>query len=310
MRNQLSRHFLNLYLLTIHNINGYIDAGINPHIHKERTMNEGKKETRNGYIIVGTVERPKAGSGGYPTVSLALGSTDNELVEDPFWVYSFTDSDESMYDGNQELVDKAFQIFITRGIWKDMPLDPTFKDILAVARIERLTNVFWYRRKHRFLPTTNLTKDNLRFIFTDDKSDLGERQRRIVEIGEEAYAQEEAAREARERAEAAAKRQKNDALRTEHAELIKSTALSAIKDHSVPEGTGKKLAELGLLGPSTNFRNGSQFPGEARIILYEFADGELKYTGYLGFDEHYNLLSVDERLPEMKEFYLGEPKAA
>jgi hypothetical protein len=85
---------------------------------------------------------------------------------------------------------------------------------------------------------------------------------------------------------------------------------SALRDKSFSVATAKKLHELELLTPSTSFRSCSQFPGEASVFRYNFKSDGVEHFGMIGFDQKFNLISVDERRPVERSYYAKEKALA
>lgn len=208
------------------------------------------------------------------------------------------------FGDNATLVDRAFQQWITDGLFYKTIKDIALLSILEIARRERLEGVEWYRRTHRFLTAEGCTYQNPRFILTTDKSDLPNRYKRILEVGEEFVQREEAEQEEARKLRAKEERDHEENLRTKHAQLIIAVAKAAINEKSVLANDIRMLSELGLLKSSTSFRGGALFPGESSILWYDFTKDETRYTGYIGFDADLKLLSVEERCPRYNKVYL------
>lgn len=206
--------------------------------------------------------------------------------------------------GTEGLVDRAFQVWVTEGLFYRTVKDPSLLSVLTSAQSERLEEVSWYRKVFRFLPAEGSTCENPRFILTTDKSDLPDRYKRILEVGEDVVQREEAEQEEAHMLYAQEGRARDKNLRTEHAQLIRAVARSAISEKLAPADSIRALSELGLLKPSTSFRSGALFPGESSILWYDFTEEGIRFAGYIGFDPDFQLLSVDERFPMENQVYL------
>jgi hypothetical protein len=105
----------------------------------------------------------------------------------------------------------------------------------------------------------------------------------------------------------------SDANTAERAKLFEpflDEVKSALRDKSFSVATAKKLHELELLTPSTSFRSCSQFPGEASVFRYNFKSDGVEHFGMIGFDQKFNLISVDERRPVERSYYAKEKALA
>lgn len=83
---------------------------------------------------------------------------------------------------------------------------------------------------------------------------------------------------------------------------IKGFVLKAIGTKQA-DGHGVK----DLLGPTTIFRSSKLYPREKHLLQYEFRHWLRRHRGFLGFDENYNLVSIDRRTPgDQVEEWLDE----
>ncbi len=252
------------------------------------------QETREGVIFTARIDKQRFGK-----ISVQLFNKGRKEPVGTVKIHPWEGS-----GGTEGLVDKAFQRWITNGLFYKTIKDPILLSILISAQCERLEDVAWYRRTFRFLPAKGSTYQNPQFILTTDKSDLSDRYKRILEVGEKIVQREEAEQEKTRKLRAKEEQDCEKNLRTEHAQLILAVAKAAINEKSVPVDRIRTLSELGLLKPSTNFRRGAQFPGESSILWYDFTENETRYAGYIGFDSNLQLLSVDERFPRENQVYL------
>ncbi len=202
------------------------------------------------------------------------------------------------------LGDIAFQMWVTEGFFHKTVTDPNLLSVLVLCQRERRANLVWYRRTFRFVLAEGGTEKNILFILTTDKSDLSDRQKRILEVGEDAVEREEAEREAARKLREKNRRDHKEEMRIKHAQLIRMTVRSAIDSKSVPLDDVKTLDGIGLLRSSTNFRHFELYPGECSVLEYQFAEGETVFSGFIGFDSDLHLISIDERLPTTKTVYL------
>lgn len=206
--------------------------------------------------------------------------------------------------GTEGLLDKAFQRWVTDGLFYKTVKDPNLLSMLISPQREILEDLPWYRKTFRFLPAEGSTYQNPWFILTTDKSDLSDRYKRILEVGEDIVQRDEAEQEEASKFCAKEERDREKNLRTEHAQLIHAVAKMVIYEKLVPADSIRTVSELGLLKPSTSFRGGALFPGESSILWYDFTEEETRYAGYIGFDSDLQLLSVDERFPKDNRVYL------
>lgn len=254
------------------------------------------QETREGTIF--TARAHKDEESGMILVQLFV-----EGLDEPIDIVEL-DPDDEPYRSDQH-IDAAFQKWITDGLFVQTVEDPNLQEVLLQAQRERLENVPWYRRTFRFLEAAGSTHDNPRFILTADKSDLPDRYKRMLEVGEEAALQEEAERRNTERLRDQAEHERKENLRANNAQLIERIVRMAISEKAIPADSGKTLSEIGLLEPSTTFRGGARFPGETWLLRYDFTEGDKRFSGFIGFDADLKLLSVDERFPKDNQVYLG-----
>ncbi|MBI2628258.1 MAG: hypothetical protein HYW71_02390 [Candidatus Niyogibacteria bacterium] len=97
---------------------------------------------------------------------------------------------------------------------------------------------------------------------------------------------------------------REEKLRTEHAQLIRTVAKAAINRTPIDSSDIQMLSKLGLLKASTKFRSEILFPDESAILLYNFIENEIIYAGYIGFDINLQLISIDEFFPRKNRVYL------
>lgn len=253
------------------------------------------QETRQGIIFVGRI----IGKQRFGMVSVQLFIEGLKKPVGIIKIYRWEGGGST-----EGLVDKAFQKWVINGLFHKTVKNPSILSVLTETQRERLEGVVWYRKTFRFLPTEDSPHQNPRFILTSDKSDLPDRFKRILEVGEEVVQHEEAEREEARKLRAKEEQDREENLRIEHAELIRTAAKAAINEKSIPADSIKTLSKLGLLTQSTTFRSSVLFPGESVIFGYDFTENEVRYVGYIGFDSDLQLLSVDERLPKDNMVYL------
>lgn len=251
-------------------------------------MNE---ETRQGFIFTAKVERPTEVDA---IVSLFLEGNDEPIDQITLSLFDAMANDPVA-------VDRAFQKWVGGGLFNYVIEDPALLNALTIDQREIKEGIPWYRKTFRFLRAAGSTTS---FILTSDKSDLPERERRMLELGEETVLQEEAkAREAeglQRKEELGRKRE----LRGQYEQIITRLAKSALNKKSTGIDDVRTLSEVGLLEPTTTFRN-SLCPREALIFWYDFVEEGVRYVGYVGFDHGLQLVSIDERLPQPNQVYLG-----
>lgn len=211
-----------------------------------------------------------------------------------------------------QLVDKMFQDFVKNGRFYDVVRDPSHIGVLRVAQMERLEETPWYMRTYRFLKSgddysRDLSDEN--FILTPDKRDLP-RDLQIANTDPKSHKKilkHRKREEEREKLGYRKTKREEEKLRREHSQEIESAVFSAINNEQFPEGLVKRLDDLGLLRPSTNFRSGALFLGEALTFFYDFKREGVEHMGYLGFGENLELISIDERVPQDRQRY-NDPK--
>lgn len=135
-------------------------------------------ETREGILFFGRIN-----PAGYQKRLLEL-FMDGE--KQPVRMVILIDED---YGSADTRIDLAFQEWVKEGLFWKTVTDEKNIAILETARQERLDDVEWFKRTHRFV---NLEGSRDTFILTTDKSDLSPRIKRVMEIGEEAVKLEEA----------------------------------------------------------------------------------------------------------------------
>jgi hypothetical protein len=261
-----------------------------------------KKMAVKEIVFTGKVERKSLGD-----VKVFLSIGEDKKVVGKIKLKNF----EAM-GTNSSLVDKAFQWWVTNGLYVETIKDPELFAILEVAQKERLGQVVWYLKTWCFIfdRINSPTADGCeRFILTTDKSDLPDREKRIIEIGEEAVLREESKKKEDEALAEKKKREAEEETRKQNSQFISATVKAAIKGDVIEVKDVKRLEELGLLEESTSFRSGAAFPGERTMFRYDFSEGEIKYMGFIGFDAEYHLISVDQRFPQEKQIYLREKAA-
>ncbi|MFA5185866.1 MAG: hypothetical protein WC551_05225 [Patescibacteria group bacterium] len=197
-----------------------------------------------------------------------------------------------------ELLDRALHSWIRHGDLLSVIKDPQHLAALELSRTERAAGVPWYRLTHRFLMVPGSSWEDPRFRFTTDKSDLGERTRRILLVGEEAVLREEREKAEADAREQEARRVELERLRREHAATLTTVTRAALKGEPVPTDLVKDMQTAGLLEHTTTFRSCVRYPGEHWIFRYDFQEDGVRHSGFLGFGQDLSLVSVDARLPE------------
>ncbi|MGD0977308.1 MAG: hypothetical protein ABR875_03380 [Minisyncoccia bacterium] len=208
----------------------------------------------------------------------------------------------------EQIADNAFQIWVRNNWFLRTVSDANLLSMLSIVRDEILGKVEVYRKTFRFLRAEGSTNKNPRFILTTDKSDLPERQRRILEVGEEVVLREEAEQKTARKLKAREEEDCKKNLRKEHTQFILKVTKEAFSKQGVSKEDAKKLFDLGLLERSTTFRSGALFPGEAFTLLYDYTEDGIEQMGFIGFDSNLELISIDGRLPNQGWIYLREQK--
>ena len=197
-----------------------------------------------------------------------------------------------------QVIEQVFQEWVVSGRFKRTVKDPELLKVLKQAQIERLIGVPWYHRTHRFLRL----EGGLRFVFTTDKSDLPEFEKRILEGGEDTAYAELAVQELQNAVAQERNRMCRETLRAEHIVLITTVAQAAINERPVSPDAVRQLSDLGLLEPTTPFRR-SRVPKEHTFLKYDFTNRDgVRHTGLVGFSADFRVASVTEKLPEEREF--------
>jgi hypothetical protein len=217
-------------------------------------------------------------------------------------------TDKMLYGKEENLFDEAFQEWVWRGGFYKTVKDPTLLSVLATYQKEKLEGVVYYRKTFRFLPARDGSRE-LRFVLTTDKSNLGEREKRMLQVGEEQVLREEKEARDKEIEEARKKDKREKNLRAKNRKRLLSIVKQAIKNQYVAPEDAKFLDKLGLLQETTTFRS-SYYLGEATTFRYDFRESGKEMCGFLGFGEKGELITIDERLPRDRDVYLREKKVS
>ncbi len=96
-----------------------------------------------------------------------------------------------------------------------------------------------------------------------------------------------------------------------HIEDLVLTVLDGQTNVTLGREFAEELIKSGLLKESAVYRE-SIYHGEKYVLHYEFSkrggDKTERYAGFLGFNEDFRLITIDERLPAWKVNHLGKNK--
>jgi len=269
-------------------------------------MGISEKEKRQGYFFCGEYDRPYNDNRVVVKIFLLIEEKKYEVGE---LILGFK-KPHNGFGNNTTILDRAWQRWVKFGFYtnatKDqiVAIDPELLKVLELSQIERLEGVEWYRLTWRFLLSEGSSERDPIFILTKDKSNLPSKYKRILEIGEDAYKKEEQDKQEEEKRKNEEEKLCKERIWQENRNFIMRLLYDAFYNKHVDSDDVKRLMEFGLLEPTTDFRGGTQFPGECWFFCYDFFENDERLFGYIGFDKDLALISIDKRLPFEEEVYL------